>query len=241
MDVNVDGLVKKYADFGPRPFSATPHAFGFRQQPSFSSLSRYFNSIRIENMISAEKDSERDGKHASAGGVNQSGDIALMVDELQKYTITMLVENEPGVTARVAGMFAGRGYNIETICGAPTANPEMSRITITTNSTPEQVEQIFKNLRRLVNVIKVRDMTGEKAVQREMALICVKALPGDRAEIFGAVKSFGGKIVDTGITHYIIEVTGSQEKIDSLIRLLEPMGIEKLARSGILGLYREPE
>ncbi len=194
-------------------------------------------------MISAEKDSERGWETCPRRRrkPKRLGDIALMVDELQKYTITMLVENEPGVTARVAGMFAGRGYNIETICGAPTANPEMSRITITTNSTPEQVEQIFKNLRRLVNVIKVRDMTGEKAVQREMALICVKALPGDRAEIFGAVKSFGGKIVDTGITHYIIEITGSQEKIDSLIRLLEPMGIEKLARSGILGLYREPE
>jgi len=153
----------------------------------------------------------------------------------------MLVENEPGVTARVAGMFAGRGYNIETICGAPTANPELSRITITTSSTPDQVEQIFKNLRRLVNVVKVRDMTTKNAVQREMAMICVKALQADRADIFAMVKSFGGRIVDTGLTHYIVEVTGSQEKIDTLIRLLEPMGIEKLARSGILGLYREPE
>lgn len=164
-----------------------------------------------------------------------------MVHHLQRYTITMLVENEPGVTARVAGMFAGRGYNIETICGAPTANPEMSRITITTNSTPEQLEQIFKNLRRLVNVIKVRDMTGLNAVQRELALICVKALPADRADIYSIIKSFGGRIVDTGFTHYIFEVTGSHEKIDTLIRLLEPTGIEKLARSGILGLYREPE
>lgn len=163
------------------------------------------------------------------------------MEDLQKYTITMLVENEPGVTARVAGMFAGRGYNIETICGAPTADPEMSRITITTSSTPDQVEQIFKNLRRLVNVIKVRDMTGQNAVQREIALICVKALPADRADVFAMVKSFGGRIVDTGLTHYIVEVTGSQDKIDTLIRLLEPMGIEKLARSGILGLYREPE
>ena len=163
------------------------------------------------------------------------------MEKSQKYTITMLVENEPGVTARVAGMFAGRGYNIETICGAPTANPELSRITITTSSTPDQVEQIFKNLRRLVNVVKVRDMTTKNAVQREMAMICVKALQADRADIFAMVKSFGGRVVDTGLTHYIVEVTGSQEKIDTLIRLFEPMGIEKLARSGILGLYREPE
>lgn len=159
----------------------------------------------------------------------------------EKHIITMLVENEPGVTARISGLFAGRGYNIETICGAPTANPKMSRITITTRTDPEQLEQIFKNLRRLVNVIKVRDMTGEKAVRREMALICVKANPSDREDIYRLVQTFRGKIVDVGLTHYIIEVTGEADEVDTLIRLLEPMGIKKLARSGILALYREPE
>ena len=159
----------------------------------------------------------------------------------QEYTITMLVKNQPGVTARVTGMFAGRGYNIETICGAPTANPDMSRITISTRTTPEQLEQIFKNIRRLVDVIKVRDMTGENAIQREMAMVCVKANPKDRAEIFALARTFKGRIVDTGATHYTIEVTGGREKIDAFLRLLEPMGIEKLARSGILALYREPE
>ena len=118
----------------------------------------------------------------------------------RKQILTMLVENEPGVTARVSGLFAGRGYNIESICGAPTATPKMSRITITTTAAPEQLEQIMKQLRRLINVIKVRDMTGKKAVKREMALICVEAKPE-----------------------------------------MEPMGIKKLARSGILALYREPD
>ena len=158
----------------------------------------------------------------------------------EKHIITMLVENEPGVTARVSGLFASRGYNIETICGAPTANPKMSRITITTKSNPEQLEQIFKQLRRLINVIKVRDMTGKEAVKREMALICVRAEPENRQEILRIVDTFRGTVVDTGTTHYIVEVTGGQEKIEAIIRLLEPMGIKKLARSGILALYREP-
>lgn len=160
--------------------------------------------------------------------------------QIEKYTITMLVENEPGVTARVAGLFASRGYNIETICGAPTANPEMSRITITTNASPDQVEMIMKQVRRLVNVIKVRDMTGDDAVRREMALICVKAQESHRAEIQRIVENFRARIVDTGHSHYIIEVSGRLEKIAAILRLLEPMGIKKVARSGILALYREP-
>lgn len=159
----------------------------------------------------------------------------------EKHIITMLVENEPGVTARVSGLFASRGYNIETICGAPTANPKMSRITISTRTNPEMLEQIMKQVRRLVNVIKVRDMTGEEAVKREMALICVRAKPKDRSEILRIVETFRGRIVDTGTTHFIIEVTGRHEKINALLRLLEPMGVRKLARSGVLALYREPE
>lgn len=159
----------------------------------------------------------------------------------QKQILTMLVENEPGVTARVSGLFAGRGYNIETICGAPTANPRMSRITITTSASPDQLEQLIKQLRRLINVIKVRDMTGKKAVQREMAMICVEAKPKSRTEIFRIADTFKAKIVDTGTSHYILEVIGGQEKIDALIRLLQPMGIKKLARSGVLALYREPD
>ena len=159
----------------------------------------------------------------------------------EKHIITMLVENIPGVTARVSGLFASRDYNIESICGAPTANPNMSRITITTKTNPEQLEQIMKQLRRLINAIKVRDMTGEEAVKREMAMICVQAKPSDRQEIHRIADTFRARIVDTGVTHYIIEVTGSQDKIDALIRLLEPMGVKKVARSGVLALYREPE
>ena len=156
-----------------------------------------------------------------------------------RHILTMLVENEPGVTARVSSLFASRGYNIESICGAPTANPKMSRITITTLSDPERLEQIMKQLRRLVNVIKVRDMTGKEAVKREMAMICVRAKPENRAELVRIAETFRARIIDTGQTHYILEVIGGQNKIDALIRILEPMGVKKLARSGILALYRE--
>ena len=164
-----------------------------------------------------------------------------MEDNEARHIITMLVENVPGVTARVSGLFAGRGYNIETICGAPTADPDLSRITITTKTNPAQLEMIIKQIRRLINVVKVRDMTGEKAVKREMALICVKAKDEHRSEIQRIVQAFQAKIVDTGISHYIVEVIGGHDKVDALIRLLAPMGIKKVTRSGVLALYREPD
>ena len=157
-----------------------------------------------------------------------------------RHIITMLVENAPGVTARVSGLFASRGYNIETICGAPTGDPDLSRITITTKTNPEQLEMIIKQIRRLINVVKVRDMTGDEAVKREMALICVKAQEKHRPEIQRIAETFRAKIVDTGLTHYIIEVIGGHDKVDALIRLLAPMGIKKVTRSGVLALYREP-
>jgi acetolactate synthase I/III small subunit len=156
-----------------------------------------------------------------------------------KYILTMLVENEPGVTARIAGLFAGRGYNIETICGAPTANPKMSRITITTRAHPLQLEQCKKQIKRLVNVIKLRDMTGEKAVKREMALICVKVSLEKKQDLNLIITAFQGRIMDTGPEYYIVEVTGDEDTIDDLLGLLEPFGIKKLARSGVLALYKE--
>ncbi len=157
-----------------------------------------------------------------------------------RYTLTMLVENEPGVTARITGLFAGRGYNIETICGAPTANPKMSRITITTLSNPLMLEQCMKQIKRLVNVIKLRDMTGEKAVKREMALICVKAKPEHQDALKELIQDFSGTMVDEGSQHYIFEATGDEDTIDVLLEKLTPFGIKKLARSGVLALYREP-
>lgn len=159
--------------------------------------------------------------------------------DTDRHILTMLVENEPGVTARIAGLFAGRGYNIETICGAPTANPKMSRITITTKANPHQLEQCMKQIKRLVNVIKLRDMTGEKAVKREMALVCVKARPENQKIIKKIISDYNGRMMDQGGQHFIFEVTGNEYTIDELLALLEPFGIKKLARSGVLALYKE--
>jgi acetolactate synthase-1/3 small subunit len=161
--------------------------------------------------------------------------------EEQKHIMTMLVDNQPGVLSRVVGLFSGKGFNIESLCVAATMDPQVSRITIVTMANPPVIEQIEKQLRKLINVIKLRDMTGERAVKREMALICVRAKPENRAEILRIVDIFRCKVVDVGLEHYIMEVTGDQGKLTALINLLKPLGIEKIARSGSLALYREPK
>ncbi len=162
-----------------------------------------------------------------------------MIEE--KHVLTMLVDNEPGVLSRVVGLFSGRGYNIESLCVAETVEPNVSRITITTKANEILIEQIIKQLRKLVNVIKLRDLTGKLSVKREMALICVRAKPEHRAEILRIVDIFRCKVVDVGQEHYILEVTGDEGKLTALINLLAPMGIKKIARSGTLALFREPK
>ena len=159
----------------------------------------------------------------------------------EKHIMTMLVDNQPGVLSRVVGLFSGKGFNIESLCVAATMDPKVSRITIVTKANPPVIEQIEKQLRKLINVIKLRDMTGPKAVKREMALICVRAKPEFRAEILRIVDIFRCKVIDVGLEHYIIEVTGDEGKLTALLNLLKPMGIKKIARSGALALYREPK
>jgi acetolactate synthase-1/3 small subunit len=158
----------------------------------------------------------------------------------EKHILTMLVDNEPGVLSRVVGLFSARGYNIESLVVAPTIDPLVSRITLVTNANLPEIEQIEKQLRKLINVIKLRDLSGKNAVKREMALICVKAKPENRAEVLRIVSIFRCKVVDTGLEHYIIEVSGNEDKINALINLLKPMGIKKIARTGALALFREP-
>ena len=159
----------------------------------------------------------------------------------EKHVISMLVDNEPGVLSRVAGLFSGRGYNIESLCVAETMDPAVSRITLTTNADRQVLEQIEKQLNKLINVIKIRDLSGPQSVQREMALVCVVAKPEHRAEILRIVDIFRCKVVDVGYQHYTIEVTGNIGKIDALLRLLKPIGIKKIARTGTLALMREPD
>jgi len=158
----------------------------------------------------------------------------------EKHILTMLVDNQPGVLSRVVGLFSGRGYNIESLCVAPTIDPLVSRITLVTKANLPAIEQIEKQVRKLVNVIKLRDLSGKEAVHREMALICVRAKPENRAEILRIVDIFRCKVVDIGLEHYIIEVSGDTDKLNALINLLKPMGIKKIARTGAVALFREP-
>jgi len=159
-----------------------------------------------------------------------------MIEE--KHTISLLVDNQPGVLARIAGLFSGRGFNIESLCVAETMDPLVSRITLVTSGNQLIIEQINKQLNKLVNVIKTHDLTGTDFVEREMALIKVKARPGHKAEILRLVDIFRCKVVDVSSTHYTIEVTGTGEKLAALLDLLKPMGIKEIARTGSIALSR---
>ncbi len=158
-----------------------------------------------------------------------------------KHIFSMLVDNQPGVLSRVVGLFSGRGFNIESLCVAETTDPLVSRITLVTKGDTRVIEQIEKQLNKLINVIKIRDLTGPESVKREMALICVRARPEHRAEILRIVDIFRCKVVDAGLEHYIIEITGDEGKMSAILNLLKPMGIKKIARTGTIALFREPK
>lgn len=157
----------------------------------------------------------------------------------EKHILSILVDNQPGVLSRIAGLFSGRGYNIESLCVAETMEPDVSRITMVTQGDANVIEQIKKQLFKLINVIKVYDLTTEKSIQRELILIKVSAKPEHRAEILRIVDIFRAKVVDVGPEHYTIEVTGTEDKLDAIQTLLKPMGIKNIARSGRIALLRE--
>jgi acetolactate synthase I/III small subunit len=159
----------------------------------------------------------------------------------EKHVLSILVDNEPGVLSRISGLFSGRGYNIDSLSVAVTMDPEVSRITIVTSADMPVVEQIKKQLNKLINVIKVYELTGNDFVEREMALIKVKAMPEHRAEILRIVDIFRCKIVDVGLSHYTIEVTGTEEKLSALLSLLKPIGIKEIVKTGVVALFREPK
>jgi acetolactate synthase-1/3 small subunit len=158
-----------------------------------------------------------------------------------KHVLSILVDNQPGVLSRISGLFSGRGYNIESLCVAETMDPSVSRFTIVTKANAPLVEQINKQLNKLINVIKVNELTGSPYVERELVLIKVKAKPESRAEILRVVDIFRGKVVDVGQDHYTIEVTGDEGKVAAILTLLKPIGIKEIARTGAIALYREPK
>ncbi len=149
-----------------------------------------------------------------------------------KHTISVLVENEFGVLSRISGLFSGRGFNIESLSVAPTLEPNISRMTLVTRGDDRILEQINKQLNKLISTIKVIDFTGEEYVERELALIKVNAEADSRAEALRIVDIFRANVVDVTPKSYTIQITGAPAKIDGLVELLRPMGIKEIVRSG---------
>ncbi|MGB9499873.1 MAG: acetolactate synthase small subunit [Dissulfuribacterales bacterium] len=157
----------------------------------------------------------------------------------KKHLLSILVDNEPGVLSRIAGLFSGRGYNIESLCVAETTDPLVSRVTMVTKGDSVILEQIKKQLNKLINVIKVSDLTGQEYVGRELVLIKVNAKTEHRAEILRVIDIFRGQVVDVGQEHYTISITGNTDKISAILNLLKPFGIREIARTGSIALFRE--
>jgi len=155
-----------------------------------------------------------------------------------RHTISLLVENIPGVLARVAGLFSGRGFNIESLCVAETLEPGTSCLTVVSKGDEAIIEQIMKQLHKLIDVIKVTDITEQEYVEREMVLIRVKAESHTRAEVLRVIDIFRGKVVDVSARSYAIELTGSASKIQAVIDILRPIGIKEIVRTGIIAMPR---
>ena len=155
-----------------------------------------------------------------------------------RHVLSVLVENEPGVLSRVSGLFSGRGFNIESLNVAPMPEAGTSLMTIATTGDDQIIEQIVKQLRKLVTTLKVVDLTGVKSVEREMMLLRVDAEGSKRAEVLRIVDIFRCKVVDVSPNELIIEVTGTQDKLGALINLLQRFGIKEIARTGAVAMRR---
>jgi acetolactate synthase-1/3 small subunit len=155
-----------------------------------------------------------------------------------RHTISVLVQNEFGVLSRVAGLFSGRGFNIESLTVAETIDPTVSRITLVTTGDDQVLAQINKQLNKLVPVIEVLDFTGTSHVERELVLIKVTADGNTRSELMHIVDIFRCKVIDVSPKSYLLEVTGDEDKITALLELLRPLGILEIARTGKVAMHR---
>ena len=155
-----------------------------------------------------------------------------------RHVISVLVENQFGVLARIAGMFSSRGFNIDSLAVGETDDPSVSRMTLVSRGDDQVIEQIIKQLRRLIDVIRVQDITEERHIERELVLVKVKADKDTRGEIMQMASIFRGRIVDVAEKSLIVEVVGSQDRVDSLLDLLGNFGIVEITRTGAIGLLR---
>jgi len=163
------------------------------------------------------------------------------VAETEAHTIAVLVENKFGVLSRVAGLFSARGYNIESLSVGETLDPTVSRMTLVVKGDAFVIEQVIKQLHKLIDVIKVTDLSEESHVEREMLLLKVNAEPANRAEILRIADIFRAKVVDVTPTTYTLEATGEELKIEAIIDLLRPFGIHEVVRTGKVAISRGPK
>jgi acetolactate synthase-1/3 small subunit len=161
--------------------------------------------------------------------------------EPRKHTIGVLVENKFGVLSRVAGLFSARGYNIESLSVGETLDPTVARMTLVVRGDEFVIEQVMKQLHKLIDVIKVNDLTDEAHVERELVLMRVNAEPQHRAEILRAADIFRARVIDVTAHSFILEVTGDEQKLEAMIELLRPIGIQELVRTGKVAIARAPK
>jgi acetolactate synthase I/III small subunit len=155
-----------------------------------------------------------------------------------KHTLSVLVENKPGVLARIAGLFSRRNFNIDSLAVGPTEHEEISRMTIVVNCEEHPLEQVTKQLNKLVNVIKIVELEPGQAVERELILIKVRADTETRSKVLETVELFRARVVDVALDAVTVEATGSTDKLQALVRVLEPFGIKELVQSGMVAVGR---
>jgi acetolactate synthase-1/3 small subunit len=157
---------------------------------------------------------------------------------MSRHTLSVLVENKPGVLVRIAGLFSRRGFNIDSLAVGQTEHQEISRMTIVVNCDERPLEQVTKQLNKLVNVLKIVELEQGFAVQRELILIKVRADTESRSKVLETVQLFRAKVVDVALDAVTVEATGNREKLDALVRVLEPFGIKELVQSGMVAVGR---
>ena len=155
-----------------------------------------------------------------------------------RHVLSALVHNQPGVLAHISGMLASRGFNIESLAVGETQDPELSRMTFVVHGDDSELEQVRKQLDKIVNVVKVQDISGEDFVERDLMLLKVKAAPPQRPEISLLVEMFRGRVVDISAETLMVEISGQERKIEAFIDLMRPYGIIELARTGRIALVR---
>jgi acetolactate synthase-1/3 small subunit len=165
-------------------------------------------------------------------------------EKIERHTLSVLVDNEPGVLARVIGLFSGRGYNIDSLTVSETEHEKhLSRITIVTSGTPMVIEQIRHQLERLVQIRRVVDLTDSAmpGIERELAMVKVRGKGDNRVEALRLADAFRARVIDAGPESFIFEITGASEKIESFINLMLPLGLVEVSRTGVVAISRGPE